>query len=76
MNEGFGEDGACGVLGVAGGVVSNVDDVKGDTGTCFMMMSLVLSLTRDLSSSKSGSHLFSAFDFHSETSAPRLSGIE
>ena len=76
MNEGFGEDGACGVLGVAGGIVSDVGEVGGGMGTCFMMMSLVLSLTRDFSSSKSGSHLFSALDFHSETSAPRLSGME
>jgi hypothetical protein len=76
VDEGFGEDGACGILGVAGGIVSDVGEVGSDTGTCFMMMSLVLSLTRDFSSSRSGSHLFSAFDFHSETSAPRLSGIE
>lgn len=76
MNEGFGEDGACGVLGVAGGAVRYVGEVESDTSTCFIMMSLVFSLTRDLSSSKSGSHLFSAFDFHSETSAPKLSGIE
>lgn len=76
VNDGFGEDGACGVLRVAGEIVRYVDVVGDVVGTCLIMMSFVFGLTRDLSSSKSGSHLFSAFDFHSETSAPRLSGIE
>ena len=76
VDEGFGEDGACGVLGVAGRIVSDVHVVGNGTDTCLMMMSFVFGLTRALRSSRSGSHLLSALDFHSETSAPRLSGIE
>jgi hypothetical protein len=81
VEEGFWEDGAGGVLGVAvrSGLLaigSVLRVVCGSFETYLMIMSFVFGLTRAFSSSKSGNHLFSAFDFHSETSAPRLSGIE
>lgn len=42
----------------------------------FIIIILVLSLTRLFSSSKSGMNFFPFCNFHSETSAPRLWGTE